>query len=78
MNTKQPTPKESIQAENFDTCVAELSEPAQAFFDLMVRELAAGLANGGGEKSAKAIMWATALQGNMFRKFTPAADGRGE
>jgi hypothetical protein len=50
--------KETIQAERFDECVAELSPEAQAFFDFAVEEIQASMANGGGEKSAKALLFA--------------------
>ena len=43
------------QADQFDQCFAELSQEAQAYFTAQLEYIAAEMATGGGEKSAKAL-----------------------
>lgn len=55
--------KEAIQAQRFDECVAELSKDAQEYFALAVKTLSNAMGKGAGEKSAKALLYAIAIDG---------------
>lgn len=61
------TPLETVQAEQFDECLPELSKEAQEFLLWAVDKIKMNLANGAGEKSAKALLVAMAKNGSYKR-----------
>lgn len=62
------TSLETIQAEQFDECLPELSKEAQEFLLWAVDKIRNELANGAGERSAKALLIAMAKDGSYKRK----------
>jgi hypothetical protein len=54
INENDPT---TLRAARFDECYSELSEEAQRYLSAQVNFIAKNMANGGGEKSAKALLY---------------------
>ncbi len=53
----QAADKMSARVEQFDQCVAEMSPEGQELISNLVRYVSNELKQGGGEKSAKEIIW---------------------
>ena len=47
----------TTRAAQFDECVAELSPEAQYYFFYAIKKIADNMADGGGEKSAKELLF---------------------